>query len=219
MTTHLAAVTKTTVAGAGRTAVARPPRALATKRAIDVGVALLLLLATLPLLLLIATAIRLETRGPILFRQRRHGLGKRTFLIMKFRTMRHGPDLERQARRGDDRITRVGRFLRRSSLDELPQLLNVVKGDMSLVGPRPHPLWLDERFEPEIPLYTARFAMPPGITGLAQVNGCRGETPDVEFMARRIAWDVHYINEWTPAMDIRILVRTLAVLWADQRAY
>ncbi len=194
-------------------------RPLQAKRAMDLMLASAILFTLLPVLLLIAALIRLESRGPVLYRQPRNGKDMRIFTILKFRTMRPGDDTCQQAKRCDDRVTRVGRVLRRTSLDELPQLLNVLQGDMSLVGPRPHPLWLDERFGAAIPNYTRRFAVPPGITGLAQINGCRGETPDVETMARRIDWDSRYVDRCSLALDAKILLRTAAVAWTDRRAY
>ncbi|WP_448187842.1 sugar transferase [Azospirillum sp. sgz301742] len=185
----------------------------------DFLLASVILLAILPVLLLIAMLIRLESPGSVLYRQPRNGKDMRVFTIFKFRTMRADTEVCRQAQRGDDRVTRVGRILRRTSLDELPQLLNVLRGEMSLVGPRPHPLWLDERFGPEVPNYARRFAVPPGITGLAQINGCRGETPDVATMARRVEWDARYVDRCSLSLDVKILLRTLAVIWTDRRAY
>lgn len=198
---------------------ARRERSFLVKRSVDVAVATTLLLALLPVLLLIAATVRAEGRGPVLYRQPRYGRGMQVFTILKFRTMRPDDDACRQARPGDGRVTRVGRFLRRTSLDELPQLINVLRGDMSLVGPRPHPLWLDDRFHHLIPNYGRRFAVPPGITGLAQVNGCRGETPDVATMARRVEWDERYVERCSLALDLKILLRTLAVVWGDRHAY
>jgi putative colanic acid biosynthesis UDP-glucose lipid carrier transferase len=192
---------------------------LRAKRVVDLVFASVILLALLPVLLLIAALIRLESRGPVLYRQPRNGRDMQVFMILKFRTMRPEADASRQAQRCDERVTRVGRVLRRTSLDELPQLFNVLRGEMSLVGPRPHPLWLDERFGPEIPNYTRRFAVTPGITGLAQVNGCRGETPDVASMARRIEWDAQYVERASLSLDIKILLRTAAVIWNDRGAY
>lgn len=218
-------MTLTTIPGVIRT-IAKPlrktgglERPLVMKRAVDLVFASALLFALMPVMLLIAAAIRLESCGPVLYRQPRHGKGMEVFTILKFRTMRPDGDACRQAQPGDGRVTRVGRWLRRTSLDELPQLLNVLQGDMSLVGPRPHPLWLDERFGPQIPNYGRRFAVPPGITGLAQINGCRGETPDVPTMARRIEWDERYVERCSLMMDVKILLRTAAVIWGDRHAY
>ena len=218
-------MTQTTIPGVIRT-IARPlrkprgqGRPLRAKRVVDLILASMILFALLPVLLLIAALIRLESRGPVLYRQPRNGRGMQVFTILKFRTMRAETESCRQAKRCDDRVTRVGRVLRRTSLDELPQLINVLRGEMSLVGPRPHPLWLDEQFGPVVPDYTRRFAVPPGITGLAQINGCRGETPDVATMARRIEWDAQYVERCSLSLDIKILFRTLAVVWTDRRAY
>lgn len=215
----------TTIPGVIRT-IARPlwksrerGRPLRAKRVVDLILASAILFVLLPVLLLIATLIQLESRGPVFYRQPRNGKGMRVFTILKFRTMRTGTDSCRQAQRFDERVTRVGRLLRRTSLDELPQLFNVLKGEMSLVGPRPHPLWLDERFGPTIPNYASRFAVPPGITGLAQINGCRGETPDVAAMARRVEWDAQYVERCSLSLDLKILLRTAAVVWSDRRAY
>ena len=211
-------MTQTTIPGLVRKS-RRRGRPLLAKRVMDLTLATAILFVLMPVLALIALAIWLESRGPVLYRQARNGKGKRTFTILKFRTMREAPDACRQAQRQDPRVTRVGRLLRRTSLDELPQLLNVLQGDMSLVGPRPHPLWLDERFGPEVPNYTRRFAVPPGITGLAQVNGCRGETPDVAAMARRIEWDTRYVDRCSLTLDLKVLLQTAVVLWSDRRAY
>lgn len=218
-------MTFTTIPGVIRT-IARPlrqsreqGRPLRAKRVVDLVLASAILLALLPLLLLIAALIRLESRGPVLYRQPRNGRDMQVFMILKFRSMHAEAEASRQAQRRDERVTRVGRVLRRTSLDELPQLFNVLRGEMSLVGPRPHPLWLDEQFCPEIPDYTCRFAVTPGITGLAQVNGCRGETPDVASMARRIEWDARYVERNSLSLDLKILLRTAAVIWADRRAY
>ena len=218
-------MTLTTIPGVIRT-IARPlrkprgqDRPLLAKRVVDLVLAPAVLMALLPVLLLIALLIRLESRGPVLYRQPRNGRDRQVFMILKFRTMHVGIEDGRQAQRGDHRVTRVGRFLRRTSLDELPQLVNVLRGEMSLVGPRPHPLWLDERFGSEIPGYACRFAVPPGITGLAQINGCRGETPDVATMARRVEWDSRYVERCSPMLDLKILALTLAVIWTDRRAY
>lgn len=193
------------------------------KLVIDQGLGLLLALAALPLCLAVAAAIRLETPGPVLFRQRRHGLDNREFLIFKFRTMawREGGDFA-QTRRNDVRVTRLGRLLRASSIDELPQLLNVLRGEMSLVGPRPHAV--DMRTAgltgPEItPRYAERHRVKPGITGWAQVNGSRGATVAPQDVEERIALDLHYIEHWSPWLDMKILARTLAVVIRGTNAY
>ena len=183
---------------------------LAVKRALDIlgaGCAIMLLL---PVFLITAAAIKLDSTGPIIFRQRRNGFNQDQFVIYKFRTMTVMEDDEKviQARRGDKRVTRVGQFLRRSSIDELPQLFNVLKGDMSMVGPRPHALAHDREYSTLIGDYYRRHHVKPGITGWAQVHGFRGETAQTEQMRKRIDLDVWYINNWSLLTDIRILVRT-----------
>lgn len=191
------------------------------KRAIDVlgsGAGLLFLS---PFLILVAIMIRMESKGPALFSQRRTGYHGKEFKIFKFRSMRVEEDGEvvRQAMRGDDRITPLGAFLRKSSIDELPQLINVLKGDMSLVGPRPHALAHDRYYGAAIAGYESRFLVRPGITGLAQVQGHRGATPDVESMAKRIDKDLEYIRHWSPMLDIRIIWGTLMLGPFDPAAY
>ena len=192
----------------------------ATKRTIDVIVASAATLFVLPLLLVIALAIKLDSRGPVLFRQSRNGYRGEPFRIFKFRTMTVMEDGGSvvQASRNDQRVTRVGRFLRRTSLDELPQLFNVLSGEMSLVGPRPHALAHDELYAKMIENYALRQHVKPGITGWAQVNGYRGETPTVDLMYRRIEFDLWYAANCSLALDVLILVRTATVLWG-QNAY
>jgi lipopolysaccharide/colanic/teichoic acid biosynthesis glycosyltransferase len=183
------------------------------KRAMDLIVAGLLLLLLTPVFVAVACSIRMESKGPALFRQRRGGQYGRPFSIYKFRTMRVMEDGEcvTQACQKDSRITPLGSFLRRTSMDELPQLLNVLKGDMSLVGPRPHAVAHDREFQERIPAYAKRFAMKPGITGLAQVRGFRGETLTNESLEGRLAADLEYIASWSLANDVRLLVVTLKV--------
>jgi Undecaprenyl-phosphate glucose phosphotransferase len=180
------------------------------KRVFDVTVALLLLLLLLPLLLLIALIVKIDSPGPSLFRQRRNGFNQHEFRVFKFRTMRSldDGDVIRQAARGDARETRVGRVLRRTNLDELPQLLNVILGDMSLVGPRPHAVAHNDEYHQRIRLYARRHNVKPGITGWAQVNGFRGETDAIEKMQRRVEHDLYYIDHWSVAFDIKILLLT-----------
>lgn len=183
-------------------------------------VALLALLA--PFMLLIALAIKLDSRGPVFFYQERYGFNNERIRICKFRTMYLDSDRETgfiQATRGDERVTFVGRFLRKTSLDELPQLLNVLVGEMSLVGPRPHPVELNQRFEALIGDYHSRHRVKPGITGWAQVNGHRGETGTTESMQRRVDHDIHYIENWSVWLDFRILLRTAVVVLVDRNAY
>jgi putative colanic acid biosynthesis UDP-glucose lipid carrier transferase len=181
-----------------------------SKAALDRVVALLLLLLLSPILILVALAIRLDSRGPILFRQDRYGRDGEIFAIYKFRTMTAAASREafRQASVGDARVTRLGRVLRRTSIDELPQLLNVLRGEMSLVGPRPHPIALDDHFATLIPGYMRRYAVRPGMTGLAQVSGHRGPTPTVDAMAARVRLDRAYIAGWSFWLDLRLLLRT-----------
>jgi Undecaprenyl-phosphate glucose phosphotransferase len=187
----------------------------AKKAAFDIAVGSLVFLILSPLLALIALAIRLDSPGPILFRQPRLGFNNRLFTCYKFRTMHHGmTDLmgDRQATRGDPRVTRLGKWLRALSLDELPQLLNVLKGNMSLVGPRPHPPNTkadDKLFSDVVAKYAFRHRVKPGITGWAQVNGWRGETRTVEQIENRVACDLAYIENWSIWFDLRIMVLTI----------
>ena len=188
------------------------------KRSLDLLVASAAILVLLPLLAGAAMAIRIDSAGSSIFRQRRNGFDQRTFTIYKFRTMSEMEDSGSvpQASRDDARVTRVGRYLRRSSIDELPQLWNVVRGDMSLVGPRPHALAHDEHYEQEIGDYCVRHHVKPGITGWAQVNGLRGETRDTARMERRVEFDIWYITNWSLLLDLRIILRTcLEVLTHD----
>ncbi|WP_407524635.1 undecaprenyl-phosphate glucose phosphotransferase [Methylobacterium oryzisoli] len=193
---------------------------VALKRAFDLVLASTGLVLLSPLLMLIAILIRLDSPGPCLFRQKRHGFNQEAFSVFKFRSMRTEAGATfRQATRGDDRITRVGRFLRRSNLDELPQLLNVIRGDMSLVGPRPHALAHDRSFERRIALYARRHNVRPGITGWAQVNGLRGETLTDADMQRRVEHDLHYIDNWSLWFDIQIIAMTVFARSAFRNAY
>ncbi len=175
------------------------------------GIGLLLLS---PLLGLIALAVKLDSPGPVFFRQRRYGQNNNIFRIFKFRTMLVAEDGQhvKQAERNDPRVTRVGWFLRRTSLDELPQLLNVLRGDMSLVGPRPHALAHDEHFEQKLDLFSRRRRVKPGLTGWAQVNGYRGETRTTEDVRARMEHDLYYIDNWSLWLDLEILTRTVFVL-------
>jgi Undecaprenyl-phosphate glucose phosphotransferase len=187
----------------------------AKKLAFDIIIGSLMLIVLSPLLALIALAIRLDSPGPVLFRQPRLGFNNRLFTCYKFRTMHHGmTDLlgDRQATRGDSRVTRIGKWLRALSLDELPQLLNVLKGNMSLVGPRPHPPNTkaeDKLFSDVVAKYAFRHRVKPGITGWAQVNGWRGETTTVEQIENRVACDLAYIDNWSIWFDLRIMMLTI----------
>jgi len=191
------------------------------KRLFDVCLAVAVLFFLSPLLILIACAISLESRGPVLFRQKRGGLNGDAFVILKFRSMECDTSdaSVSHASRNDARITRVGSFLRRSSLDELPQLINVLKGEMSLVGPRPHALVHDRYYRMHIPDYDQRSLVRPGLTGLAQISGSRGEIKDVSDMAARVEWDVAYIRTWSLSSDLSILAKTLLKLPFDPAAY
>lgn len=192
----------------------------ACKRVFDVVMSLLALCALLPVLLLISVAVRCDSRGPVLYRQTRRGLNGKPFQVLKFRSMYHAPEASfAQATRNDARITRVGAVLRRSSLDELPQLWNVLRGDMALIGPRPHPIALDDRFALDVPQLWRRYAVKPGLSGLAQVSGHRGETPDADSMRARVMYDIQYIDEWSPWLDIGIIARTLRELWKHELAF
>jgi Undecaprenyl-phosphate glucose phosphotransferase len=181
------------------------------KRIFDVTIAAGVLIGLSPLLALVALAIFIESGRPILFRQRRYGFNQREFRIIKFRTMvtLDDGDVVRQVTRDDGRVTRLGRFLRKWNIDELPQLINVLKGDMSLVGPRPHALSHNREYEQKIALYARRHNVPPGITGWAQVNGLRGETDTDDKMRSRVDHDLYYIDNWSPWLDLRILLKTL----------
>lgn len=191
------------------------------KRLVDIVASSLALLLFLPLLLVIALAVRLETRGPALFRQRRTGLHGQIFTIYKFRTMTVAEDQGdiRHATKNDARVTPLGLILRKCSLDELPQLLNILKGDMSIVGPRPHAVSHDELYGARIPAYNARFRAKPGLTGLAQVSGFRGEIREPKCMIDRINADNAYIEDWSFTRDLVIMLRTVPLVLKDPNAY
>ena len=212
------------IAGVPIVAVCETPfygMAAVSKRILDIfgaGIALLLLS---PLMIAIAVAVRITSPGPALFRQRRYGLDGREINVYKFRSMtvmQDGGDVP-QASRGDARITPLGAFLRRSSLDELPQLINVLQGRMSLVGPRPHAVSHNETYRGMIKGYMIRHKVKPGITGWAQINGARGETETLDKMERRIDYDLEYLRNWTLRFDIFILFRTLFVAFGQEEAY
>ena len=181
------------------------------KRAFDFCGALALLALISPLLLIVAILIKLDSPGPIFFRQRRHGFNQRPFKILKFRTMTvaEDGDVVTQAVKNDPRVTRIGRYLRRWNIDELPQLANVLLGDMSLVGPRPHAITHDRDFEKQIAFYARRHNIKPGITGWAQVNGWRGATDTEEKIQARVEHDLHYIDNWSMGLDVYILALTV----------
>ena len=192
------------------------------KRLSDLCIALPAIVITGPVMLAIALAIKLTMPGPVLFRQRRYGLDGEQIVVWKFRSMRVSEDGEvvRQATRHDDRITPLGAFLRRSSLDELPQFFNVLQGRMSVVGPRPHAVAHNEMYRKLIKGYMIRHKVKPGITGWAQVNGARGETDTIEKMQRRIAYDIEYLRSWSLRLDAAIVWRTITqAVRGDQNAY
>jgi putative colanic acid biosysnthesis UDP-glucose lipid carrier transferase len=180
------------------------------KRSLDIIIASSLLVFLLPSLLLIALIIRWDSDGPALFRQKRFGRGGRVFTLLKFRSMcvQESEGAFIQARSADPRVTTLGRWLRRTSIDELPQLINVLRGDMSLVGPRPHALAMDQYYADLLPRYSDRLLVRPGLTGLAQISGLRGPTNTMDQMARRLRRDRAYVRRWSPLLDLKILART-----------
>ncbi|WP_245283161.1 undecaprenyl-phosphate glucose phosphotransferase [Bradyrhizobium sp. WSM2793] len=197
------------------------PSERALKRTLDVIGASLGLLVFAPVMLVTAILIKLTSKGSVFFRQTRHGFGGRAFRIFKFRTMRvleDGPTIT-QAQKNDPRVTLIGKWLRKTSIDELPQLFNVLKGDMSLVGPRPHAAAHNTEYEQIIGNYAFRHHVKPGITGWAQVNGYRGEIRAIELMQKRVELDIWYINNWTVRLDLKILLLTVATSLRDPNAY
>ena len=179
-----------------------------------------LLVAGIPMMI-IAGLVKFTSAGPVFFRQKRYGLDGREILVWKFRSMRtcdNGP-VVKQATKDDPRITKVGKVLRKTSLDELPQLFNVLEGTMSLVGPRPHASAHNEQYRSLIRGYMLRHKVKPGITGLAQVNGCRGETETIDKMERRVQWDHQYIRRWSLWLDLKILAKTVFIVWKQEEAY
>lgn len=191
------------------------------KRGSDIVLALLILAAISPLLLLIALAVKLDSRGPAIFRQRRYGLDGSEITVYKFRSMKVLEDGEeiRQAGKADPRITRLGAFLRRTSLDELPQFINVLQGRMSIVGPRPHAVAHNETYRKLIKGYMQRHKVRPGITGWAQVNGLRGETESLDKMKARIEYDLDYLRNWSLRLDLYIIAKTVWVVFKGVNAY
>jgi putative colanic acid biosynthesis UDP-glucose lipid carrier transferase len=196
------------------------PFEFTAKRALDIIMAGVGVVVLSPLLLLVAIAIKLDSPGPVFFRQWRCGFNGRTFQIMKFRTMRVQEDGEtvRQAQRHDSRVTRLGRWLRRSSIDELPQLFNVLGGSMSLVGPRPHALIHDTEFDKVVSNYAFRHRVKPGVTGWAQVHGCRGPTPTPRDIERRVEYDLWYVDNWSFGLDFSILIQTMVEVLRGRNA-
>lgn len=191
------------------------------KRGFDLVFATVALVISSPVLLATVVAIKLDSPGPVIFRQRRRGFGGETFTIFKFRSMTvlEDGDRVRQATKDDDRVTRVGRVLRKTSLDELPQIVNVLLGHMSLVGPRPHALAHDDSYGRLLSDYAYRHHVKPGITGWAQVNGLRGETSTLDLMSERVKFDLWYINHWSAWLDLWILFRTVAEVFRRRNAY
>jgi len=195
------------------------------KRCTDAILALIALVLLLPVFVITAIAIKLDSKGPVFFVQRRYGFNRRPLMIYKFRTMRtdsQDDNAEVLTTRNDPRVTRLGRFLRKSSIDELPQLLNVLMGDMSMVGPRPHATKAkagNTLYPEAVATYTMRYRVKPGITGWAQVNGWRGETDTHEKLERRVEHDLYYIENWTPKLDLVILFRTVWICVLGRNAY
>jgi len=197
-------------------------RSQASKAIEDVVLGGLILILIAPLMALIAVGVKLSSPGPVLFRQRRHGLGGEVVDVWKFRSMRvHQEDHGQvtQATRGDARITPFGRFLRATSLDELPQFINVLQGHMSIVGPRPHAVEHNNHYRELVPRYMTRHSMKPGITGWAQVNGFRGETDTLDKMIKRVEYDIHYIQNWSVWLDLRIIALTIVRVFFQRSAY
>jgi len=191
------------------------------KRSCDVVLSSLLLLCLLPVLITVAIGVKLTSQGPVIFRQRRYGLDGREIIVYKFRSMtvtEDGASSYTQVTRSDSRVTPFGAFIRRTSLDELPQLLNVLEGTMSLVGPRPHAIAVNEHYRALIPSYMRRHKVKPGITGWAQVNGFRGGD-DLRAMTKRIEFDLAYLKHWSIWLDVRIILRTFSLIWTDHDAY
>ena len=185
----------------------------------DRVIAFIALILLSPLMLLTAIAIKLDSPGPVFFRQGRTGWNGKPFYILKFRSMKVHREKDgevTQARKDDDRITRVGRFIRKTSIDELPQLFNVLSGKMSLVGPRPHAIEHNTDYDKRIRAYMTRHRIKPGITGLAQIHGYRGETATLDKMKKRVEYDMQYINNWSFWLDIEILIKTIPALLRDE---
>ncbi len=195
------------------------------KRAFDLLFSGSVLVCATPLLLLLALIIKLESRGPVLFKQKRYGFNNEVIDVYKFRSMRQevaDPDARNLTARNDPRVTRMGKFMRRTSLDELPQLINVIRGEMSVVGPRPHAPSTTaggRMCEDVVDRYSRRHRVKPGITGLAQVNGYRGTMQDEEHLRKRIELDLYYINNWSPWFDLKILAATLATIVGGRNSY
>jgi putative colanic acid biosynthesis UDP-glucose lipid carrier transferase len=191
------------------------------KRISDIVLASIILVLISPVLLAVAIGVKLSSPGPIIFRQRRNGLQGEEIVVYKFRSMRtmDNGSVVRQATKDDPRITRFGAFIRRTSLDELPQFVNVLQGRMSIVGPRPHAVAHNEQYRELIKAYMVRHKVKPGITGWAQVNGHRGETDTIEKMKSRVEYDLEYLRNWSLGLDLQIIVRTIRLMFFDRNAY
>ena len=191
------------------------------KRVSDIALASLILVLISPLLLAVAIGVKLSSPGPVIFKQRRNGLDGEEIVVYKFRSMRTQDDgpVVKQATKGDSRITRFGAFIRRTSLDELPQFINVMQGRMSIVGPRPHAVAHNEEYRRLIKSYMVRHKVRPGITGWAQVHGFRGETETIEKMQARVEFDLEYLRNWSLALDMQIIIRTIRLVLFDRNAY
>ncbi|MHA3788481.1 undecaprenyl-phosphate glucose phosphotransferase [Flavobacterium hauense] len=196
------------------------PVAIFVKRIFDIGFAFLVTLLVLSWLTpIMALLIRLESRGPVFYKQIRAGINEKEFSCYKFRSMQINDQMDKLAVKNDPRVTKVGKFIRKTSIDELPQFLNVLKGDMSVVGPRPHIYSINHRYSVKIKKYGARHTVKPGITGLAQVKGFRGEITGDEDMINRIRYDVFYIENWSILLDIKIILQTVVGMFGDEKAY
>jgi len=191
------------------------------KRLSDIVLSSIILLFIWPVMLLVAIGVKLSSPGPVIFKQRRNGLDGEEIVVYKFRSMRT-PDTDgvvRQATKKDPRITSFGAFIRRTSLDELPQFINVIQGHMSIVGPRPHAVIHNEQYRKLIKAYMVRHKVKPGITGWAQVNGHRGETDSIDKMQARVEYDLAYLRNWSLAFDLQIILRTIRLVFFDRNAY
>lgn len=192
-----------------------------TKRVSDIVLSIVILTLIAPLLVAIAIGVKISSAGPVIFRQKRNGLAGEKITVYKFRSMTtqdNGP-VVKQATKGDARVTRFGAFIRRTSLDELPQFINVLQGRMSIVGPRPHAVAHNDEYRQLIKAYMVRHKVRPGITGWAQVNGHRGETNTIEKMRARVEYDLEYLRNWSLSLDMQILVRTIRLVFFDRNAY
>ena len=191
------------------------------KRIEDIVLSAIILVIISPLLLAVAIGVKLSSPGPVIFRQKRNGLDGEEIIVYKFRSMRAMDDgpVVKQATKDDQRITPFGAFIRRTSLDELPQFMNVLQGRMSIVGPRPHAVAHNELYRKLIKAYMVRHKVKPGITGWAQVNGHRGETDTVEKMQARVEYDLEYLRNWSLGFDLQIVARTIKLVFFDRNAY